>query len=347
MGLLNTILNSYAKQTEMELNYQMFQEANAFNAQEAQKQRDWSSQEAQLAYERTLSADSTKYQRQVADLQAAGLNPMLAVSGGAGSVQSSPGSGQSASSVAPLRANLGDLMTAELRNQELDIQRKLADAEIALKNAQTKNVDADTVSTEVQTEFFRSTADVRAVLLGDEHERNQWEKEIGLRGVEVRERNQSMLEQQASHYNAYLDEEAGLIHQQNVSEEVKREMYRANARESNMNAAYKAAMLEVDKELSQAKSSEARNSAELLKTEARIKNGIYTPEYIRAVCKEAKAEAEFKDIEAAYKKGDYSSASAELQKVLKKLEKEGKGQWFTPEYGSVSVNSAKALPGLQ
>ena len=63
-------------------------EANAFTAQEAQKQRD---------YETEMS--NTAYQRQVADMQAAGINPALAMSGSA-SGASTP-SGASAQSVSP------------------------------------------------------------------------------------------------------------------------------------------------------------------------------------------------------------------------------------------------------
>ena len=45
------------------------------------------------AWERTMTADNTKYQRAVADMKAAGLNPFLLMSGGAsGAGTSSPGS---------------------------------------------------------------------------------------------------------------------------------------------------------------------------------------------------------------------------------------------------------------
>jgi hypothetical protein len=63
------------------------QQANAFNAQQAQMNRDYQTQ-----------MSNTAYQRQVADMSAAGLNPMLAYMKGGGA--SSP-SGSTASSTVP------------------------------------------------------------------------------------------------------------------------------------------------------------------------------------------------------------------------------------------------------
>lgn len=346
MSVLANILRTAAG-VGMDL-YKLQQQQNNFDTQlafsrsEAAAARNFSHEEAQLAYERELEADATKYQRQVSDLKAAGLNPMLAVSGGAGSVHSSPGSTAMAS--APSAPNLGGLMQNAFAAQQLALQEKLATAEIEKTHAETRNIEARTEETGLNIGFFKDTQELRKVLLGDQHERNQWEKEIGLRGVQVKEDNQRMLEQNAEHYNSLLDQQADLFAEQKISESAKRELYRANARESSANASYKAAMMEVDRKYREATTETEKAQLKLLSIEARIKNQIYTPQYIAAMCKEAKAEAEYKTIMSEYFKGDYHSASKGLQKVFDMLERQGASP-FAYSFDMQGSQAANALPG--
>ena len=105
------------------------EQANAFSSNEAQKQRDW---------EEEMS--NTSFQRQVADMQAAGVNPALMY--GNGSSGASTPSGSSASSVSPSQgASMSDLMQLFLLPQQKE-----------LMSAQAENLRASAKKSGVQTE---------------------------------------------------------------------------------------------------------------------------------------------------------------------------------------------------
>lgn len=98
-------------------------EQNIFNQYEAQRAREWNQQ-----------MDSTKYQRTVADMRAAGVNPALAMQGGV-TTQAASNATASAANVGPAQLDLSQVAQLAMQSKQLQIQDKLADAEIRVKNA--------------------------------------------------------------------------------------------------------------------------------------------------------------------------------------------------------------------
>lgn len=139
----NNAWSAEQAQKQMDFQSSMQQEAMKFNSLEAAKNRDWQ-----------LAMSNTAHRREIADLKAAGLNPVLSASGGNGA---SVGSGATASGAAVPNGASGD--TDESGNAALaSLFGALLSAQVSMHNA---NLSA-------QTNLAMNERQVEAQILGQE-----------------------------------------------------------------------------------------------------------------------------------------------------------------------------------
>lgn len=250
---------------------------NRFNASEAEKQRQFNAEQAELAFNRSLSADSTKYQRQVSDLSAAGLNPMLAVSQSAGSVQASPASGDSASGSL---VNLGSLISAISQN-------KVADAEVKLKEAETANTEADTAlkrATESETiereRGSRIVNDIQEATKTYQIERARLDNDLSEANRKLIYKSIDEAGVRMSKMQAEIDTEYG-----------KQALMKLEGALKQASAYQIYELLPYQKALSEAQTSEAKNAAALSAVHTAYQQGLVDNGYIEAIARDATARA--------------------------------------------------------
>lgn len=119
-------------------------EQNAFNAAEAEKNRAWQEQ-----------MSNTAYQRSVADMQAAGVNPAMAMSnGGASTPSGSAATGSSGTSAMGL-SELLQLFKFRKEMKMLDAQIGNVGADTALKGAQAQSAGANAGLAQAQNDLVR------------------------------------------------------------------------------------------------------------------------------------------------------------------------------------------------
>lgn len=141
-------------------------EQNQFNADEAQKQRD---------YETEMS--NTAYQRQTADMQAAGLNPALMYGGTGASGASTPsgsaasGSGQGGQQFDPAQM-MRIMAESGIAMRQLKEEKRVHDAEIA-------NIEADTLNKQANTRLSTAEAVNREWLNSDKMREIEKDTRVG------------------------------------------------------------------------------------------------------------------------------------------------------------------------
>lgn len=130
------------------LNYKAQTKANKTNVKLQREQQDW---------EERMS--STAYQRAVQDMQAAGLNPMLAVQQGGASTPN-----VSAATVQPVDALARGVSSAAGKAmQVIAVKQGLANVELTLANAKDAAARADTNRVTAQNAEFRQQLEMEQI----------------------------------------------------------------------------------------------------------------------------------------------------------------------------------------
>lgn len=139
------------------------------------KQNAWNAEQAQIARDWNLDMDSTKYQRTVQDMQAAGVNPALAIDGHLSTQATSNAQATQSESglnaITQLAKLVGDLkyrdqelkQEKELKSRELDIAQQNANTNANVGGATAENQRAMAEATRIANKY----ADEKARLTND------------------------------------------------------------------------------------------------------------------------------------------------------------------------------------
>lgn len=282
-AFLMALLNQYSSMDNRNYSEKVRREQNIFNQYEAQRAREWNQQ-----------MDSTKYQRTVADMRAAGVNPALAMQGGVTTQASSNATAQAANVPAP-QLDLSQVAQLALQEKQLRIQEKLVDAQARKANAEAGLSEIDQQYRASYNEILQNGMKLSNSLTAQNIE--QVRANIGKIDQEV-----ELLKKQAK----TEEEKAALTLAQRYVQESLKDKTDQEIR--NM-----VALLPFQQALMSAQTDAAKASAAASFAEAAYKHGLLDSGYIDGMVREFNANAS---------KAEQESLAREIENNLKT------GNWF-------------------
>lgn len=242
--------------------------------------------EREAAQDWTAQREDTEIQRRMADMKAAGINPMMAA--GSGGVSSSS-SGQSAPGSAPLGASLSDLMQLSL----LDKQSKLLDEQIKNVGSQTTKNLAEVLHIKEDTQRIKEYEKVlreTSVKLGIEN----YVSDV-LKGVRIEQERLNIIltDEQINQVHNFAQEAAKRIEfiaEQMESEDAKQALMSAQTALVNLDVQDKTKFLIYADALYKANSEKAHFEAEDAAIRFLYDKALLTDDYVKAQIDKAKAE---------------------------------------------------------
>lgn len=261
-------------------NVAMMREQNQFNADQAQINREWNAQ-----------MDSTKYQRTVADMQSAGVNPALAMDGG---VTTQAASNSAASATATPQLDLSSVVQMAMQAKQLRIQEKMADADIRVKNAE---------------------ADIKEADAGVRNEYNQ----LMLDGMKKANSLTDSQVDQIRHNISKLDEQVELLKKQAATEDerkllvaAQRSVQAATERKTDQEIKNMVALLPFQQNLAAARTEAAKASAAAQFVHAAYEQGLIDTGFIEATVRQTNADASEKETRQLAEDFEYKLRSGNI-----------------------------------
>jgi len=146
-GIVGGLGSFFGQQSANKTNIELQKQANAFSAKQAQKQMD---------FQKEMSGSA--HQREVSDLKAAGLNPMLSGMGGSGA--SAPSGAMGSVSAAKVESTLGPAISSAIEARRLAKEIKAVDSQTDLNNALAMTQKAQTKLNETNAKVAEKNANI-------------------------------------------------------------------------------------------------------------------------------------------------------------------------------------------